>query len=188
MKTLVIDNYDSFTYNLVHILREVGGDENLDIYRNDAIDLDEIKRYDRILLSPGPGLPQDSGILKELVAAYAHDKSILGICLGHQAVAEVFGAQLYNMSTVLHGVSTKLKVLKPDALFHQLPTEFKVCRYHSWAIDPNDFGTMEVTAVDDQGEIMAVAHPDYSVRGVQFHPESILTEYGIKMIDNWIKL
>jgi len=188
MKTLVIDNYDSFTYNLVHILRELDGDENLDIYRNDEIILKTVNRYDRILLSPGPGLPKDSGILKELIATYALDKSILGICLGHQAIAEVFGGHLYNMPTVLHGISTKVKVLKPDVLFRQIPSEFKVCRYHSWAIDPNSVGDLEVTAIDEDGEIMAIAHPKYNVRGLQFHPESIMTEYGIKMIDNWIKL
>lgn len=187
MKTLVLDNYDSFTYNLVHILRELDGDENLAVYRNDEISLKDVGEYDRILLSPGPGLPDESGILLDVIKTYAKDKSILGVCLGHQAIGEVFGAKLYNLPTVLHGIATNVNVKSEDAIFHDLPETFKVCRYHSWAIDPGHTGELQVTAVDDNGEVMAIAHKDYPLRGVQFHPESILTEHGIQLIDNWMK-
>lgn len=187
MKTLVLDNYDSFTYNLVHILRALEGDENMDVFRNDEISLEAVGAYDRILLSPGPGLPNESGILLDVIKRYAADKSILGVCLGHQAIGEVFGATLYNMPTVLHGIATDIQVQQKDILFNDLPDQFKVCRYHSWAIDPSKVGDMSVTATDDQGEIMAIKHKQYDVRGVQFHPESILTEHGIKMMDNWLK-
>ena len=186
MKTLVLDNYDSFTYNLVHILRELIGDEHLDIFRNDEITIEEVGKYDKILLSPGPGLPSESGVLLDVIRTYAPTKSILGVCLGHQAIGEVFGAQLYNLPTVIHGIATNVKVEKSDILFNDIPSNFKVCRYHSWAIDPQKVGDLEITAVDDNGEIMAISHQTYDVRGVQFHPESILTEHGIKMMDNWI--
>lgn len=187
MKTLVLDNYDSFTYNLVHILRELEGDENMEVHRNDEISLADVGKYDRILLSPGPGLPNESGILLDVIKAYARDKSILGVCLGHQAIGEVFGATLYNLPTVLHGVATNVRVEASDELFKDIPENFKVCRYHSWAIDPKKSGELEITARDDHGEIMAIAHKEYQVRGVQFHPESILTEHGIKLMENWIK-
>lgn len=188
MKTLVLDNYDSFTYNLVHIIRELEGDEGLDIYRNDQIPLEDVAQYDRILLSPGPGLPKESGILKAVIEKYAADKNILGICLGHQAIAEVFGGVLYNMPEVLHGIATDIEVKSADPLFVGLPSKFKVCRYHSWAVDPQDTGDVVITAEDANGEVMGIAHKDYQVRGVQFHPESILTEHGIKMMGNWMKL
>ncbi|MEP2508644.1 MAG: aminodeoxychorismate/anthranilate synthase component II [Reichenbachiella sp.] len=186
MKTLVLDNYDSFTYNLVHILRELGCDENMEVFRNDEISLEDVGKYDRILLSPGPGLPDESGILLDVIKTYAKDKSILGVCLGHQAIGEVFGAKLYNMPTVLHGIATSVKIESPDVLFEGIPEKFKVCRYHSWAIDPKNSGELKITATDENGEIMAVAHKEYAVRGVQYHPESILTEHGIKLIENWI--
>lgn len=187
MKTLVLDNYDSFTYNLVHMLRELEGDESMDVFRNDEISLKEVGKYDRILLSPGPGLPAESGILLDVIKTYAKDKSIFGVCLGHQAIGEVFGAKLYNLPTVLHGIATNVKVEQKDQLFRDMPENFKVCRYHSWAIDPKQIGDLEVTAVDDNGEVMAVAHKEYAIRGVQFHPESILTENGLKLMENWIK-
>lgn len=187
MKTLVLDNYDSFTYNLVHILRELEGDESMDVFRNDEISLKDVAKYDRILLSPGPGLPAESGILLDVIKTYAKDKSIFGVCLGHQAIGEVFGGKLYNLPTVLHGIATNVKVQQPDLLFNDMPENFKVCRYHSWAIDPKQVGDLQVTAVDDKGEVMAIAHKEYNVRGVQFHPESILTEHGIKLMENWIK-
>lgn len=187
MKTLVLDNYDSFTYNLVHILRELEGDESMDVFRNDEISLKQVAKYDRILLSPGPGLPAESGILMDVIKTYAKDKSIFGVCLGHQAIGEVFGAKLYNLPTVLHGIATNVKVEAQDVLFKDIPENFKVCRYHSWAIDPKQIGDLNVTAIDDKGEVMAVAHKEYAVRGVQFHPESILTEHGIKLMENWIK-
>ncbi|MCV9385431.1 anthranilate synthase component II [Reichenbachiella ulvae] len=188
MKTLVLDNYDSFTYNLVHIIRELEGDENLEVHRNDQIKLEEVAKYDRILLSPGPGLPKDSGILMDTIKTYAPDKNILGVCLGHQAIAESFGGTLYNLPNVLHGIATNVNVKVKDILFGDIPEQFKICRYHSWAVDPKKQGDIEVTAVDDEGEIMALKHKEYDVRGVQFHPESILTEHGIKMMENWIKL
>lgn len=188
MKTLVLDNYDSFTYNLVHIIRELEGDENLDVFRNDQIALAEVAKYDRILLSPGPGLPKDSGILMDTIRTYAPDKNILGVCLGHQAIAECFGGALYNLPDVLHGIATNVHVKAEDVLFKGLPEQFKICRYHSWAVDPNQIGDVMVTAVDDNNEVMALAHKEYSLRGVQFHPESILTEHGIQMMDNWMKL
>lgn len=188
MKTLVLDNYDSFTYNLVHIIRELEGDENLEVHRNDQIDLTDVAKYDRILLSPGPGLPKDSGILMDTISTYAKDKNILGVCLGHQAIAESFGGKLYNLPNVLHGIATNVNVKVKDALFGDIPDNFKICRYHSWAVDPKQQGEIEVTAVDDDNEIMALKHKDYEVRGVQFHPESILTEHGIKMMENWMKL
>ena len=188
MKTLVLDNYDSFTYNLVHIIRELEGDENLEVHRNDQIDLEEVAKFDRILLSPGPGLPNESGILIDTIKKYAPDKNILGVCLGHQAIAEVFGGELYNLPTVLHGIATNVNILNGDALFNEIPKSFKICRYHSWAVHPEKTGGIKVTATDDDGEVMALVHPDYSVRGVQFHPESILTENGIRIIENWINL
>ncbi|MEO9966641.1 MAG: aminodeoxychorismate/anthranilate synthase component II [Reichenbachiella sp.] len=186
MKTLVLDNYDSFTYNLVHILRELKGEEDLDVFRNDEISLEEVGKYDKILLSPGPGLPAESGILLDVIKTYAQDKSILGVCLGHQAIGEVFGAKLYNLPTVLHGIATNVNVETSDIIFNGLPENFMVCRYHSWAIDPMETGDVQVTAVDNHGEVMAIAHKKYDVRGVQFHPESILTEHGIKLMENWI--
>lgn len=188
MKTLVLDNYDSFTYNLVHILRELEGDENLEVHRNDQISIDKVAKFDRILLSPGPGLPSESGILMDVIRKYSTDKNILGVCLGHQAIAEVFGGELYNLPTVLHGIATDVLINENDALFDGVPKKFKVCRYHSWAVNPKLIGEIKVTAVDEEGEVMALVHPKYSVRGVQFHPESILTENGIKMIENWINL
>lgn len=188
MKTLVFDNYDSFTYNLVHMLRELEDDSNLAVYRNDQIDLRAISKYDRILLSPGPGLPSESGILLDVIRTYSKDKNIMGVCLGHQAIAEVFGGELYNMSTVLHGMSTPVRILNGDVLFKDIPESFKVCRYHSWAVNPKKIGNVRVTAVDESGEVMGLKHPDYDVRGVQFHPESILTENGLKMMENWLNI
>lgn len=189
MKILVLDNYDSFTYNLVHLLRELGLDEKLSVHRNNAISLEEVGEYDKILLSPGPGLPKDAGIMPELVKKYAKEKSILGICLGHQAIAENFGSEIYNMSEVLHGIANKVNLKKDDPIFKNVPDGFKACRYHSWSVLGSSItDDLKVTAVDKSGEIMAIAHKEYDVRGLQFHPESILTEHGIKMLDNWVKI
>ncbi|MFY0628211.1 MAG: aminodeoxychorismate/anthranilate synthase component II [Reichenbachiella sp.] len=188
MKTLVLDNYDSFTYNLVHIIRELEGDENLEVHRNDQISLKDVASFDRILLSPGPGLPKESGILMDTIRNYSADKNILGVCLGHQAIAEVYGGELYNLPTVLHGIATNVNVKENDVLFNDIPDSFQVCRYHSWAVNPDKTGDIKVTAVDDDNQVMALVHPKFSVRGVQFHPESILTENGIKMMENWISL
>ncbi|WP_421978553.1 anthranilate synthase component II [Roseivirga seohaensis] len=188
MKILILDNYDSFTYNLVHYLRELAEGAEMTVVRNDQITLDEVEAYDKILLSPGPGIPEEAGIMPELIKRYGATKSILGVCLGHQAIAEVYGASLYNMSEVLHGVSSKVKVVKPeDRLFNDIPSEYEICHYHSWNVSKEDLGNeLEVTAYDELGEIMAISHKEYDVKGVQFHPESIMTEYGHKLLENWL--
>ena len=189
MKILILDNYDSFTYNLVHYLRELAGNAEMTVVRNDQITLDEVEAYDKILLSPGPGIPEEAGIMPELIKRYGATKSILGVCLGHQAIAEAYGASLYNMSEVLHGVSSKIKVVKPeDRLFNDIPSEYEICHYHSWNVNKEDLGNeLEVTAHDEIGEIMAISHKEYDVKGVQFHPESIMTEHGHKLLENWLK-
>ncbi|WP_298062384.1 aminodeoxychorismate/anthranilate synthase component II [uncultured Rikenella sp.] len=188
MKILVFDNYDSFTYNLVQLLREAGCDD-LDIFRNDRITLDEVERYDKILLSPGPGIPSEAGILLPLIERYAPTKSILGVCLGEQAVGEAFGARLLNLPHVYHGIASPITVAEPDPLFDGLPSRFEAGRYHSWIVDRSGFpsDTLKITAVDDEGHIMALAHRTYDVRGVQFHPESVLTPEGKQLIANWLK-
>lgn len=188
MKILVLDNYDSFTYNLVNYL-EMVDHTDVDVFRNDAIALEKIASYDKILLSPGPGLPSESGILLPLIKAYAATKSILGICLGHQAIGEVFGGKLVNLATVYHGVATEMKILKEDVLFGGIPNNFKAGRYHSWVVDRNNFPEeLEITAEDENGYVMALRHKKFDLVGVQFHPESILTEHGVLMIRNWVEL
>lgn len=188
-KVLVIDNYDSFTYNLVHILRELGLSREMEIVRNDQFDINHVEDFQNILLSPGPGIPSQAGLMPQVIKKYAPEKNILGVCLGHQGIGEVFGAKLYNLPVVFHGVTTQIKVEKEEELFHGIPTEFRVCRYHSWVIDRNDLPEcLIVTSVDPEGIIMSVKHRDLKVRGVQFHPESIMTEYGKKMIDNWLQI
>ena len=188
MKILVLDNYDSFTYNLVHIIRELGYGNDLDVYRNDKINLSEIDAYDKILLSPGPGIPSEAGIMLELIRQYASTKSILGICLGHQGISEVFGAKLYNMPVVLHGVGTPVLLkTNDDYLFTDIPDKFEVCRYHSWAVEGDSVnGDLEISAVDNDNIVMGVRHKKLDVRGLQFHPESIVTENGKTLIQNWI--
>jgi len=188
MKILVLDNYDSFTYNLVHIIRELGYGSQLEIYRNDKITLDEVDRFDKILLSPGPGIPLEAGIMPELIQRYFDKKSILGVCLGHQAIAEAFGGKIYNLSDVFHGIAEEIEIInKHDYLFNQIPNKLMACRYHSWAVE-NEFlpDELEITALDKRNIIMAMQHKKYDVRGVQFHPESIMTEHGKKMIENWL--
>lgn len=187
MKILVLDNYDSFTYNLVHYLEEITG-EMPDVYRNDEITVEEAGAYDKILLSPGPGLPQEAGILCELIRAHAAEKSIMGVCLGLQAIGEVFGGQLENLEEVFHGVATPVKVLaEKEQLFAGLPETFAAGRYHSWVVSNQGLpDCFDKTAVDDNGQIMGLTHKIYDVRGVQFHPESIMTEYGMEMMRNWI--
>ena len=188
MKILVLDNYDSFTYNLVYILRELGYAEQMDIYRNDKISLEEAGQYDKILLSPGPGLPCDAGIILPLIREYASTKDILGVCLGHQAIGEAFGASLINLTEVVHGVASEVKV-KEDILFDGLPETFKIGRYHSWVIDEGTLpAEILVTAKTPDGQIMALRHRDYKVRGIQFHPESILTEHGKQILENWMQI
>jgi anthranilate synthase component II len=188
MKILVLDNYDSFTYNLVHLIKELGYGDQMEIYRNDKISIDEISKYDKILLSPGPGIPSEAGIMQDVIRKYAPTKSILGVCLGHQGIAEAFGGELKNMTEVLHGIATKIKVTKEDSIFDGIPSEITVARYHSWTVVaeslPED---LEVTAIDGNASVMALRHKNYDLRGVQFHPESFLTEYGKEMITNWLQ-
>ncbi|MEQ8553877.1 MAG: aminodeoxychorismate/anthranilate synthase component II [Cyclobacteriaceae bacterium] len=188
-KILVIDNYDSFTYNLVHILRELGLSNEIEVHRNDKIPVEYADDFESLLFSPGPGLPSEAGIMPEMIEKYGGSKKILGVCLGHQAIAEVFGAKIFNLPLVFHGVATKVNLTQVrDPLFDSLPESFRVCRYHSWAVAPQSLNdNLQVTALDDEGNIMAIKHATYNVRGVQFHPESVMTEHGIKMIDNWIQ-
>lgn len=185
MKILVLDNYDSFVYNLVHILRNCEG-VPVDVFKNNCIDLDAVDAYDKILLSPGPGLPKDAGIMPQLIERYAPTKSILGVCLGHQAIAEHFGADLYNLPDPLHGVASRIQINTEDYFFQSIDQNVQVGHYHSWVVTMNDNDVLEVTAKDKNGNIMALCHKTYDVRGVQFHPESILTESGITMIKNWV--
>jgi anthranilate synthase component 2 len=190
MKILVLDNYDSFTYNLVHLLKELGVGNDIEVHRNDKITLEEVGKFDKILLSPGPGLPSEAGIMPELIKKYASSKSILGICLGHQGISEIFGAKLENMKEVLHGVATKAFIQnQQEKLFRNIPSEIKTCRYHSWTVVPESVPDhiLEVTAIDEYGKVMAIRHRDYDVKGLQFHPESILTEHGKEMIKNWLE-
>lgn len=186
MSILILDNYDSFTYNLVHIIRELG--YRYEVHRNDAISLERVNAYDKILLSPGPGVPDEAGIMKGIIQTYAPSKGILGICLGHQGIAEVFGASLYNIPRVLHGVTSTATVIKPDEyLFRQLDQSFQVCHYHSWAVLPESLPPcIEATAVNEDGMIMGLRHTQYDVRGLQFHPESIMTPVGPAIIKNWL--
>lgn len=186
MKILILDNYDSFTYNLVHILREQGCD--LTIRRNDEITLAEVDAFDKILLSPGPGIPEEAGILLPLIRKYASTKSILGVCLGEQAIGEAFGAKLINLTEVYHGVGTEIEVIADDPLFAGFERNITVGRYHSWAVSREAFPEcLEITAIDPtDGAIMALRHRKYDVRGIQFHPESVLTPNGKQMIINWL--
>lgn len=184
-KVFVIDNYDSFTYNLVHYLEEL--ECNVTVKRNDQFDLDELKVYPNILLSPGPGIPEESGHLKSAIERYAPTKKILGICLGQQAIGEVFGGKLINLEKVYHGVATPVKVIKDDILFKDLPQNFEVGRYHSWVVQTPLPESLEATSIDEQGHLMSLRHKTYDVRAVQYHPESILTTYGKKILENWIK-
>jgi anthranilate synthase component 2 len=188
MKTiLVLDNYDSFTYNLVHAI-ESAVDCRVEVFRNDAISLAEVDRYHEIVLSPGPGIPDESGILKDLIAQYAPTKKILGVCLGQQAMGEVFGGKLINLEQVYHGVATEVEIVdRKDPLFLNLPARFKIGRYHSWIVEKESMpDALKITAIDGSGQVMALRHKEYNVCGVQFHPESILTEYGQKIIMNWL--
>ncbi len=188
MKTLVFDNYDSFTYNIVHALRQLG--TNPDVRRNNMITLDEIGSYDKIIISPGPGIPEEAGLLMPMLERYADKKTILGICLGHQAIGQYFGACLHNLSDVHHGIATPAIITnRNDYIFDGLPDEIEVGRYHSWVVDRDGFPSdcLEITAVDASGMIMAMRHKWLDIHGVQFHPESVLTPMGIKIIENWIR-
>ncbi len=185
-KILVIDNYDSFTYNLVHYLEDLNCE--VTVYRNDEFDIDEIVIFDKIVLSPGPGIPDEAGLLKAVIAKYAPTKSILGVCLGQQAIGEVFGGTLSNLDKVYHGVATMVKTSVDDELlFEGLGNEFEVGRYHSWVVDAELPEVLEATSFDENGQVMSLRHKTFDVRGVQFHPESVLTPNGKKILENWIK-
>ncbi len=186
MKILVIDNYDSFTYNLVHSIKKYT--DNITVVRNDGIKLEDVEQYDKILLSPGPGIPDEANLLKPIIERYAPTKSIFGVCLGQQAIGEVFGGKLLNTQEVFHGVKSTIEVKKEDVLFQHLPAQLEVGRYHSWVVSNEDFpDELEITAIGPKGEIMALRHKTFDVRGVQFHPESILTPFGDEMIKNWLE-
>ncbi|MEP7256490.1 MAG: aminodeoxychorismate/anthranilate synthase component II [Ferruginibacter sp.] len=187
MKILVFDNYDSFTYNLVHLVEKITG-EKVDVFRNDQIALEDIDVYDKIILSPGPGIPEEAGLLLPLIKEYAATKSILGVCLGHQAIAEAFGGTLINLSTVYHGVATPIKILKVKSqILNGLPDVIEVGRYHSWIVSDENFpAELEITARDENGYIMGLQHRTFDVQGVQFHPESVLTPEGEKILRNWL--
>jgi len=188
MKILVIDNYDSFTYNLVHAIKKISG-KPVDVFRNNEISLEAIDKYDKIVLSPGPGIPEEAGLLLDIIKTYAPDKSMLGVCLGHQAICEAFGGELHNMKRVLHGIATPVHLTaNKSKLFAGLPETFEVGRYHSWIVKKENLPEcFEVTSYDDDGLIMSIQHKEYDVQGVQFHPESVLTPLGEKMIENWVK-
>jgi anthranilate synthase component 2 len=204
MKILVFDNYDSFTYNLVHLVEKILH-QKTDVYRNDQIPLEKVKEYDKIILSPGPGIPNEAGLLLELIKEYASSKSILGVCLGHQAIGEAFGGKLVNLSTVYHGVATPVKIVRRQTsnvsneknsrltshvsrnLFEGLPDELEVGRYHSWIVSDENFpNELEVTARDENNYIMGLQHKSFDVQGVQFHPESVLTPMGEDILRNWL--
>lgn len=184
---LVFDNYDSFTYNLVHAVKKLGF-SNVEVHRNDQISLEEIARFDKIILSPGPGVPSESGILLDVIKTYAPMKPILGVCLGEQAIAEAFGGRLINLPNVHHGVSSEVDIIEDDILFKGLDKKLEVGRYHSWAVQKEGLPEcLKVTAIDEEGMIMALSHREYDVRGVQFHPESVLTPKGEEMLKNWLE-
>jgi anthranilate synthase component 2 len=187
MKILVFDNYDSFTYNLVHLVEKITG-EKVDVYRNDQISLENVKEYGKIILSPGPGIPEEAGLLLPLIKEYAPSKSILGVCLGHQAIAEAFGGRLINLSTVYHGVATPIQIKSQKSKILQgLSETIEVGRYHSWIVSDEDFpAELEVTARDENGYIMGLQHKTFDVQGVQFHPESVLTPDGERILRNWL--
>lgn len=185
-KTVIIDNYDSFTYNLSHLLKELGA--QVTVYRNDKFQLEELEEFDKIILSPGPGIPEEAGLLMDVIRTYAGKKPILGVCLGHQAIGQVFGAKLTNLSDVYHGVETPVHITTQDYIFETLPESFLVGRYHSWVVDTESFPScLEITSVSDEGFIMSLRHREYDIRGIQYHPESVLTPNGKIIIKNWLE-
>ncbi len=186
VRVVVIDNYDSFTYNLVHLVRKLGSD--VTVFRNDQFNLEDLHDFDKILLSPGPGIPSEAGLLTDVIRMYAATKPILGVCLGHQAIGEVFGGSLTNLSEVFHGVATEGTNLQNDYIFGGLPKRITMGRYHSWVVDRDSLPPcLEVTAESDEGYIMALRHREYDVHGIQFHPESVLTAMGETIVANWLK-
>jgi len=183
-KVLVIDNYDSFTYNLVHYLEDL--DCEVEVKRNDQLDLNDVAGYHNIVLSPGPGIPDEAGLLKKIIETWAPTKRIFGVCLGQQAIGEVFGGRLINLDEVYHGVATQINIIKDDPLFEGMPREIEVGRYHSWVVDPNLPESLEATSTDENGQLMSIRHKKYDVCAVQFHPESVLTPYGRQILENWL--
>jgi anthranilate synthase component 2 len=187
MKLLILDNYDSFTYNLVHLIEKVSNIQ-FDVIQNNKIELSTVSLYDKILLSPGPGLPKDAGIMLEVIKKYGHSKDILGVCLGLQGIGESFGAKLKNINPVCHGIATPIKIITNDTIFKNCPSTFTVGRYHSWVVDEQELPEeLLITAIDEHGYIMALKHNTYNVRGVQFHPESILSTFGETILANWLR-
>ena len=187
MKIVIIDKYDSFTYNLSHLLKELGAE--VTVVRNDQFELEDLEAYNKIILSPGPGIPSEAGLLCDVIRTYAGRKPILGVCLGHQAIGEVFGAKLENLSDVFHGVATSCHIVADEPIFSGMERDITIGRYHSWVVSREDFpDCLEITAVSDEGQIMALRHRELNVRGIQFHPESVLTPDGKKMLQNWMFL
>jgi len=185
MKIVIIDNYDSFTYNLSHLVKEVGAD--VTVYRNDRFEMPQLEAFDKIILSPGPGIPSEAGLLLDVIKTYAGRKPILGVCLGHQAIGECFGGKLTNLKDVYHGVATPVTLTADDYLFEGLGNTFEVGRYHSWVVDTDGFpDCLEVTSVSEEGFIMSLRHREYDIRGIQYHPESVLTHGGKTIIKNWL--
>lgn len=186
MKIVIIDNYDSFTYNLAHLVRQLGAE--VTVYRNDKFSLKDLQPFDKIILSPGPGIPDEAGFLLDVIKTYASRKPILGVCLGHQAIGQVFGAQLKNLSNVFHGVQTPCFIKKQNYLFQDIPGEIMVGRYHSWVVSKQKFpDCLDITAVSPEGSIMAIQHKTADIQGIQFHPESVLTPEGVNIMDNFLK-
>ena len=187
MKIVIIDNYDSFTYNLSHLVKELGAE--VTVYRNDLFELEDLEPFSKIILSPGPGIPSEAGLLLDVIRTYAGKKPILGVCLGHQAIGEAFGGRLENLSDVFHGVATPCHIVNEDPIFSGISKDFTVGRYHSWVVSKDGFPEcLEITAESDEGQIMALRHKTMNIRGIQFHPESVLTPDGKKMLQNWLFL
>ena len=187
MKVVIIDNYDSFTYNLSHLVKELGAE--VAVVRNDQFRLEDLEQYSKIILSPGPGIPSEAGLLLDVIRTYAGRKPILGVCLGHQAIGEVFGAKLENLSDVFHGVATPCHIIADDPIFSGISRDITIGRYHSWVVSRESLpDCLEITAVSDEGQIMALRHRELNIRGIQFHPESVLTPDGKKMLQNWMFL
>lgn len=186
-KVVIIDNYDSFTYNLAHLVKELGA--SVTVYRNDQFSLNQLEPFDKILLSPGPGIPSEAGLLTDVIRTYAGRKPMLGVCLGHQAIGEVFGARLSNLPEVYHGVATPCELVGHDALFAGMSSRFTIGRYHSWVVSREEFPeALQITALSDDGNIMALRHRNYAIWGIQFHPESVLTPDGRQIIANWLEM
>lgn len=188
MKILIIDNYDSFTYNLVHLVKELTSGD-VTVWRNDKFKIEDVKKFDKIILSPGPGIPLEAGLMPATVREYGSSKSILGVCLGHQCIGEIYGGTLTNLSKPFHGKAINTKVIVQDSIFKNVPEHFESARYHSWVVDSDNFPSdLEITASDENGLVMALRHKNLDVKGVQFHPESVLTKVGHTIMSNWLGL